>query len=468
MPAHRRPRLSRLVAALLAAVVALPALPGMALGWANNGDGYGTHDWFIGLALEVLDGRADGWFDADAAFRASDDPDIDRTLGAPGDHVYRETGVRGGAVQNASQHYSAALADYRAGADARTRGDETAARSSFTAASREIGLLSHFYADILQPYHSAYAGLNKSRQHAAYEDLVAPLTRTPGAMPAWHSSSRSVRTIANIRGVVAAAAAYSRGKFPALHAEMKASPSRLTPRARDITGSLARRGAQDLANIIWSISRGAGESPDVARLSARIKWVGVAANEDAQAVFVTARDAQGRGIEGLELDISWPLADGSVATVRRWTDPTGYAKYTAPVGGGPLMVRRLATVRATATTPDRTVTTTGWFMATRRLADGRAGFRTVVGDATVAAGETAVVTSVARDRLGRAMPGLLVTWTWKVGTRTFRTRGLTGPDGRATTTYAVTTSTPHSLITVSAHVQAASVNRYSSTSLRRP
>jgi sirohydrochlorin ferrochelatase len=106
-------------------------------------------------------------------------------------------------------------------------------------------------------------------------------------------------------------------------------------------------------------------------------------------------------------------------------------------------------------------------MVTRPLADGPAGFRTVVQDATVAPGETAVVTSIARDRKGRPMAGLLVTWTWKVGTKTIRMKGLTDAYGRARATLLVTTDTPTSRITVSAHVQAASRNRYSSTTLRR-
>jgi hypothetical protein len=456
----------RLGATVLAVALLALAAPGSALAWANNGDAYGTHDWFVDQAARVLDGRAADWFDPAVARLSSDDPDTYRSGDTVGDHVYRETGNRGGAVQRASDHYSAALDHHRAGVASRLAGDSAAARDAFDRASHEIGLLSHYLTDILQPYHAAYAGLNKEKAHAAYERLVAPLMRRASDQPAWHSASRSVAAIANIRSTVAAAAAYSRSKFSALHAEVKASPDRLTPRMRDITGKLARRAAQDLADIIWSISRGVGESPDVAKLTARIRWVGAASTEPSQAVFVTARDDRGRPIEGLEVTISWPLADGRIQTVTRWTDPTGFARYSAPVGGGPLMTRRHVTVAA-AGTPGSPRTTDAWFMVTRPLADGSAGFRTVVADATVAPGETAVVTTVARDRKGRPMAGLLVTWTWKIGTKTIRTRGLTDADGRARSTLLVTTDTPTTRITVSAHVQAASRNRYSSTTLRR-
>ena len=462
-----RPRLpARLLIAGLASLLLLPALPGSALGWAHNSDGYSTHDWFIDQAVAVLDGRAASWFDAEVARLASDDPDTDPALAIQGDHVYRGTGRRGGAVQRISELYSAALADYRAGADARAAGNESAARASFGAASREIGLLSHYLTDILQPYHSAYAGINKVKLHRAYERLVDKVTHRASDSRAWHNPSRSVSEIANIRTTAVAAAAYSRAKFAALHAEMKRSPGALTARARDITGKLARRAARDLANIIWSISRGVGASPDVATLKASIKWVGVAAREPYQTLFVVARDARGRPIEGLEVVISWPLADGSTKTERRWTDATGKAKYTTGVGGGALMIRRYVTVSATATTPDAAKTASAWFMATRPLADGRTGFRTVATDGTVRPGETAIVKTVARDRKGRPMAGLLVTWTWKVGTRTIRAKGLTDANGRAFSTLPITTS-PAARVSVTAHVQAASHNRYSTTSLRR-
>ena len=466
MPAPRHRLVGRIAGAFVVATLVLPAVPGTALGWANNGDSYGTHDWFIDQAVRVLDGRAADWFDAAEARLASDDPDTNRALGNIGDHVYRVPGAGGGAVQRVSEHYSAALALYRAGSAARTGGDDATARARFGEASYEIGILSHYLTDILQPYHAALAGVDKDTAHNTYEKLVAPLMRHASDLPAWHSSSRSVFQIANIRTTTIAAAAYARGKFKALHAEITASPSKLTTRARDITGKLARRAAQDLANIIWSISRGVGESPDVAKLKATIKWVGAARNEPRQAVFVKARDALGRPIEGLEVAISWPLPDGGTRTVLRWTDPKGLTQYRAGVGGGPLMIRRYVTVSATATTPAAKKTISPWFMATRRLADGRAGFKTVVSDATVTPGETAVARTTARDRKGRPMAGLLVTWTWKVGAKTIKASGLTDATGRAITSLPITTATA-TRFSVSAHVQAASRNRYAAASLRR-
>jgi hypothetical protein len=469
---HTRARTGHHAARLVgAALVAMAFLVGGALpvrGWANNGDGYSTHDWFIDQAVKVLDGRADDWFVPSAARLASDDPDTVPALADGVSHVYRETGLRGGAVQRVSEHYSAAAALYRQGVVAREAGDAVTADARFREASTEIGLLSHYYTDILQPYHSAYAGLNRDGPHIAYELLIDEVTHRAADSPGWQSSSRSVATIANVRTTTIAAAAYSRAMFADLHASFTANQAILSAKVRDITGRLARRGAQDLANIIYSISRSAGESPDVASLRTHVKWVFPAASEPYQGVYVTARDAGGRAIEGLEVTILWPLAGGGTRTARVFTDPSGAAKYVAAVGGGPLLVRRTVTVSATATLPAATRTATTWFMATPRLADGSAGFKTAVRDATVKAGETVFITSRARDTAGRPVKGLLVTWTWRFGTKIVTTSAWTGEDGRARTSRLIRTTTTRSRVTVTAHVQAASSNRYSSTSFRRP
>ncbi len=465
-----RPRI-RLLGAL-AAMTALLAtgLLGVtpARAWTHNSDGYGTHDWFIDQAVAVLDGRANDWFDAEAARLTSDDPDTNPVLADGISHVYRDSGLGGGAVQRVSEHYSAAVALHRRGVAARAAGETGAARELFRQASAEIGLLSHYYTDILEPYHSAAAGRDKDSSHHAYEQLVGTVTRRASDSPAWHNPSRSVSTIANVRTTTIAAAAYSRSLFASLYPAFIANQSVLSTKVREITGRLARRGAQDLANIIYSIGRERGESPAVASLRVRVKWTGVAASERYQGVYVTARDAAGRAIEGMEVTVAWPLADGRSLAAQRFTDASGLAKYVSAVGGGRLLVRRTVTVRATATTPEATRVASAWFMATPRLAAGRAGFNTAVRDATVKAGETVVITTAARDTAGRGVPGLLVTWTWTYGSKTITTTGITNENGRARTTRLVRSTTTHARVVVTAHVQSASSNRYSTTSFRRP
>ena len=198
-------RFARAVIALAVSAGAFASQAAPAAGWANGGgDGYGTHDWIIDQAMRVLDGRVDGWFDAQTARIHSDDPDtIERAAGDQDDHVYHEKGKRGGAIDRIATEFDKAQASYAAG--------------DYEDASYHIGLLSHIYGDILQPYHTAYAAMNRDTEHHNYEQVVAPLTRKASDMPAWQSSRRTVSTFGNIRTKAVASAKYSRSLYPALH-----------------------------------------------------------------------------------------------------------------------------------------------------------------------------------------------------------------------------------------------------------
>ena len=157
------PHVTRVLAALLlAAALALPATPALAWangGGANGGDGYGSHDWIVDAAVAVLDGRADDWFDAEAARLASDDPDTVEDRGTRAEHVYRDSGRRGGAIARISLEFDVATAAYQRGAVARDAGDAGAAADAFRDASRHIGLLAHFLGDLAQPFHTATEGI---------------------------------------------------------------------------------------------------------------------------------------------------------------------------------------------------------------------------------------------------------------------------------------------------------------------
>jgi hypothetical protein len=85
----------------------------------------------------------------------------------------------------------------------------------------------------------------------------------------------------------------------------------------------------------------------------------------------------------------------------------------------------------------------------------------------VVPGQTVFITTLARDTAGRPVPGLLVTWTWKYGTKTIITKGYTDEQGRARTSRVISTRTTRSTVTVTSHAQSASQNRYASTSFRR-
>jgi hypothetical protein len=148
-----------------------------------------------------------------------------------------------------------------------------------------------------------------------------------------------------------------------------------------------------------------------------------------------------------------------------YTLPDGRAKRHAGVGSSPRLqlrpVRAVATVRG-----DTVVGRNGWTISPR-LADGRAGFRTVVSDATVVAGQVVKVTSTARDANGRGIPDLLVTWTWDDDGTKVRTNAYTDDRGKASSSRIVDASTTRTKVIVTAATQSGSVNRSSSTSFRR-
>ena len=429
---------------------------GAASAWSTAGDGYATHDWVVDKALDILDhaGKRPAWFDRDLALPLTDDPDSVERADDPSrgwEHVYYDNERHGGAVQRVSEHYTAAL-------DALAAGDTAAATIN-------VALLSHFLSDIGQPYHTARVGYGQSSMHVAYETGVKARTRTPEAAPGWSDATAPVALIANVRKTAARTAAYSRARYADLHKAFSATGSVDNPTVNRITGEVLRRVASDLANVIWSLDQQTGRSPDVAALNTRLRWIGVRNGDPGERVIADVRDAVGAGIGGAEVAFTWPLPDGTRKLYRTWTNSQGHAELTFPVGKLPMLRRQevpiTAIVNAERTSRDR------WFIPSPRLADGRAGFKTVVNDPTPDVGQTIKVTSLARDIAGRPVPGLLVIWTWDLGSTTIRTSAVTNAEGRAYAYRRITSSVTSGSVQITARVQSYSQNRSSSTAFNR-
>ena len=452
---------------MLAGLVTAPA---PAVAWSNGkGDGYDTHDWIIDEGLRVLADKDVSWFQRTTALVVSDDPDNVEVVADPArkiDHIYRDGGVRGGAVQRITEHYAAAVQLHREGVEAQEAGDTTAADGAFEEASREIGLLAHFLGDLLQPYHTNVRGAGLNDEHLQYELLVQALTRWPDAAPEWRSPNRTPDLLPNVRRMALSAASYSRGWYDAVHASMSVSPTALTQVGRDATKVLLRRAADDMADVIWSVTNHVGLAPALGSLEASLPWRGVKAHETGQRLSVRALDVKGNPMEGLGIRVAWTRDDGSVATKTLWTDAYGSARWTGPVGKSPFMRQRTVKVAATANLV--TTRVSRWFYVTRRLEARTAGFRTRVSDDTVVAGQKATVVTRAEDTHGRPVSRLLVSWTWTAGGTTIaRTSGYTDAEGRARSTLPITADTTRGTITVTARTSAASINRSASDTLKR-
>lgn len=412
--------------------------------WIGAETGYQTHDWFIDQAYRLVGSDA-SWFDVDVARAATDDPDNATDHGT--DHVYRDQGIRGAAIQRIVDHYDAALDAYQAG--------------RYTDASRHIGLLSHYYTDILQPYHSHYDGIGKTSQHSEYEHMVLDQTRDADDRPDWGRTGHVPVTISNIRAEAIAASAFARGRFTALHPLISASGTTFTSSIESITDDLMMRGVNDLADIIRSVKRGAGRAPLVDRLTASVKWLHPSKDEDWQHIYTYAYDAAGRPIEGLEVKITLP--SGTVDL--RYTDATGLAYWSGPPGASPYYVKQNVTVRAT--THGHTESATTWWSTSPTLAAGSAGFATTVDRPSPIAGQYVTVRSTLRDTGGRPVPGIEVTWTWDYPGADVVTTGTTNAQGVATSSRLVTPGATFERVVIRAKTQSGSQNRNSSTAFQR-
>ena len=409
------------------------------------------------------------WFHRTTALIVSDDPDNVEVVANPArkiDHIYRDGGVRGGAVQRITEHYAAAVQLHREGVEAQEAGDAAAADAAFDEASREIGLLAHFLGDLLQPYHTNVRGAGLNDEHLQYELLVQALRAGPTPRPSGAARTGRRPCSRTCAGWRCHAATYSRGWYDAVHASMTVSPTALTQVGRDATKVLLRRAADDMADVIWSVTNHVGLAPALGSLEASLPWRGVKAHETGQRLSVRALDVKGNPMEGLGIRVAWTKDDGSVATKTLWTDAYGAARWTGPVGKSPFMRQRTVKVAATANLV--TTRVSRWFYVTRRLEARSAGFRTRVSDDTVVAGQTANVVTRATDTQGRPVSRLLVSWTWTAGGTTIgRTSGYTDAEGRARSTLPITADTTRGTITVTARTSAASINRSASDTLKR-
>ncbi|MEO8437118.1 MAG: hypothetical protein ABI562_01575 [Chloroflexota bacterium] len=421
-------------------------------GWANGGsggDGYGTHDWVVSQALKVFGDSPPAWLEVDTALKATDDPD--KLFWAVNEHVFYDKGYGRGAVDRISEFYHQALTAHAAGDD--------------HTASIAFGWMSHYYADILQPYHTNYAAVHMDASHLAYETRVNSLTRSPDASPEWSTTDRGPHALADIRTSAIAAAAYSRRLYPELFLIFHVNETVLVPRVQEITGLLLKRASSDLANALYSIDQGVGDATPAASASASVRFRYIAQNT-IQTIYVTVKDAAGRPLEGVRADVAFPIPTGGTKLLRRFTNVNGVASASANVGASPLSRRR--DVAITVKTGDVVKTPTTWFMATRRLAAGTAGFKTWVDDTTVTVGQTVRIGTLARGTGGHRVPNLKIVWTLTFGDgHVQKISGYTDALGRAVTRLPITDSTPLGIVKVSARTQSASVWRTSTASFSR-
>jgi hypothetical protein len=427
----------RSIARVLGSVALLATLLASTLGvtpvaaWNASGDNYSTHDWLVDQAFRVLDGRVP-WFDVRTAILSSDDPDNDRS--GVLNHSYREGAVKGSAVQETAEHYHRAFVLVGEAREAEAIQDASTAAAKYREASYEIGLMSHFITDVLQPFHAAYAALDDPHEyHHAYEMLVGEgAWRGKDTRPEWQPTSRSVTTISNSRTVAISAAAYSRSLFPSLMSHLEATGgTRLDDRANEITRAVLRRAAQDLANLIWSIDQQVGDAPMASiTLSVTHRYAG-----GRVAVDTKATSPSGKPIEGLVIYVTAPKAGGGTITRARATGSDGTA-HNAFDAVGALYRKQTITVKTVSL--GTTIVKSTWYMRTPSLGS----FTVRMQDYTLARGQTARAAAIAKDGSGRPVHDILVSFRWGDGVTT---KAYTNADGKAVSTRVITKAGSYTL-----------------------
>jgi len=223
----------------LSALVLL-LLPAVALGWANGPhgpDSFGTHDWVLREADRLAAQKGAGWVNLSVALRHTDDPDS--VFHDTYYHCYDVWGSHyGNAPLKVAEYYGKALAARKAGRHA--------------AASRYVGIMAHYYADICNPLHTDQCAAEDA-MHSDYESGVDGYTDAAGEHRAWvrydgYTATRSVSAFTKS----AAAAAHVR--YGALVRRFNAGD--MSAAVVALTAKSLNRAANGLADLIVSLEKG--------------------------------------------------------------------------------------------------------------------------------------------------------------------------------------------------------------------
>jgi hypothetical protein len=449
--------MSRRIATLCAAVV-ISCLLGApsAFAWCNGpsdggvGNGYGTHDWILARAIEIAqdtDGQAGTWIDQRTALRATDDPDTYDTNSSW--HLFRNKGNSRGGPQKVADLYYEISQQLKKG--------ETAG------ASKNLGLLAHYYGDLVQPFHTTWDGHLHKSLHSLYEHDVDDLTGYTSQSPKW-SVAVPARPIKDVRARGVAAAKFARARYKTLYkyygAKHSVSKSK-NPKVYKLTGEVLSRAVNDMADLIVGMPQGAGLALAPKKVSASLpkRYPG---RGRMVCAYATCKDASGHAVEGAVVVFSWPMPDGSTKKQIRWTDPSGVAHDWEKLGHYSLMRWRSVAMRASSS--GTSTVTSAKFMVTPRLAGGSRGIKTSLSTHSPKQGTKVKVSTSVHDSGGHAVAGLPITFYWKLKSGTVKIHAVTNSHGMARATYDIGKAAKGYRVVVRGQVISDSTHRSSSSS----
>ena len=297
------------VAAIATCIPLVAAAP--ALAWSNGGskvNAFGTHDWVINEAARLAGNPK--WLSKTVAYRASDDPDT--VLGDWSNHAYDEWGdCEGQAPQKVAGLFGKTATAYKA--------------KNYADASKQFGLLAHYYADICNPLHTDAASADERKMHSTYETRVNSLTNGLGENRKWIVSDGYQRVVkADSKTILAARFVHPR--YSRLVRDYRKYG--YNSWVAGTTRVALNRAVNDLADIIRSVpsatatSTPSGVVPDgVVPWSEA--WLYVGFNATVQGPVVTTKYAVGTSGSPTFLNIGAPYPNDKRVTVLIWGDDRG-------------------------------------------------------------------------------------------------------------------------------------------------
>lgn len=266
---HHPRYLTPLAFAAGVALVCAMMWPASALAWGNGpsrGNGFGTHDWILTEANRMAATQGATWVNASVALPVTDDPDtVYRNFKS---HSYDRWGKKyGNADARVGAVYSQAVAALAAG--------------DVNGASRLVGILSHYYADVCDPLNTDEVAAEK-KMRAKYDSSVDKKLKRPGAY-SWWVSYDGYRHVTSASALTVSSARSAHGSYKTLVSRYGRKGSGKT--VDRITASSLNRATNGMADIIVSIAEDAALRESSQTLGAH---QGVATDGDEYWVFHTS------------------------------------------------------------------------------------------------------------------------------------------------------------------------------------
>lgn len=420
----------------------------------NKGNAYGTHDWVLDKAIALA--RAQGgarWVNKKTTLLATDDPDTSAKTSKIY-HVYKTSISARGGPQKAADEYTRLVAAYNKG--------------DYKEASRLLGVMSHYYSDVNQPFHTVtvssratyrtgYAGRRRIEKiHFDYEKATDAAIRSYGDRML---STRARRPVTDVRSMAVSSAKTARKDYKTLLKYFSIKGNLKGKTARTITRRVLSRSVNDLADIILAVESGQGISPAPASLSQTMWRPAYHFPRKGQRIRSEVRtlDAQGRPMEGVLVTFRWPGPNGTTRRYSTYSDATGLAfnwQYISDLGS----MRELPVTSQVSSGGQRTLDDTT-YMETPVLKSGGDGFRAWLSTTRPARGSSVEAYAKAVSTSGKVVAGLPVTFTWSFADGPVRTTAVTGNDGVARSLLYIGDATPGTPVNVKGQAYSGGSNR---------